>query len=555
MAPPESGSTITVPQSRATVSVHLRIALTLAACALAAWSIASTIVVFAIAFTKLPIYDAWDYWVPRVVALRAQRPFLWLVSQHSEHRVATSRVLYLIDHHAFSFRGEFLVICSAFLFIAIAAFLIRYSRKIGVDDMPFYGAIVCSFFFSAQQFVNYIWPAQVCLPLVLFFAVTAILCSARVESLRGVCGLWLLAILGSYSMAQGLFVWPVVISVLLMRRLRKEAIATVIVGAITWVSYFLTYFQPPGGASVTAGLGHLPKVVLFFVAYLGSPLAEASGIGAQEMGQSGDYFRLAVCAVGGIMLLVATVWLVRHARTKWDYGAIGVICYTILCAGGGGLGRSNLPIAAAVTDRYQTSVFIAWAALLALLLSRWNGLKMKLATVVFTAIFVSSAQMSKISYAENYRQVIESGEMSLINGVYRNDLADAVYHTPEVFPQVVPMLRAQGLTVWADYWTHWVGTPASDHYIIGTPGYCRIESVTKDPFGWRSVGWCYDRRPMLVLVDDAGLVDGFARSVISRPDLYKADFSTDPYCGWITYTRKKPVRFYQIEGVVIHPFQ
>jgi hypothetical protein len=96
-----------------------------------------------------------------------------------------------------------------------------------------------------------------------------------------------------------------------------------------------------------------------------------------------------------------------------------------------------------------------------------------------------------------------------------------IYPNPDRPKALAAELRAQHLSVFADEWSTWLGTPLVDHIQLGDPTQCRggIDQITRLPVSgraqWRASGWAWDnarREPpdRIVVVDDAGGVVGYA---------------------------------------------
>src|SRR4051812_39891932 len=66
-----------------------------------------TLVVFGYRnYTKLPWFDAWEHWIGY---LNSGNSLTFLFSQHNEHRIPVSRLLYLVDKNWFNADTRFLL--------------------------------------------------------------------------------------------------------------------------------------------------------------------------------------------------------------------------------------------------------------------------------------------------------------------------------------------------------------------------------------------------------------------------------------------------------------
>src|ERR1700730_13222331 len=88
-----------------------RVDVFLAACSLmlGVFSFGTLVALGYVNYTKLPWFDAWEHWIRY---LRSGNSLTFLFSQHNEHRIPVSRLLYLADKNWFSADTRFLLWCT-----------------------------------------------------------------------------------------------------------------------------------------------------------------------------------------------------------------------------------------------------------------------------------------------------------------------------------------------------------------------------------------------------------------------------------------------------------
>src|SRR6185437_1611187 len=101
----------------------------------------------------------------------------WFFSEHVDHRFVVPKIVLALDHLLFRGRGWFAILCT-FCLQAMSGFLLwRLSRRAypqSRTDSILLAAMIGSCVFSAQQWINFIWPFQVQFPMVYCFAAAAL---------------------------------------------------------------------------------------------------------------------------------------------------------------------------------------------------------------------------------------------------------------------------------------------------------------------------------------------------------------------------------------------
>jgi hypothetical protein len=139
----------------------LEMILTMLAIAIAVWIIGTTVNIVRCGWVAIPVVDDWDRWVSYITRNSTAQ---WLFEQYADHRLAAPRLLFIADELAFHSRGWFLLVCSFIFQMLTAAMLWRLagcSYPQSRAERLIQAAVLASWMFSAQQWINFVFPFQV----------------------------------------------------------------------------------------------------------------------------------------------------------------------------------------------------------------------------------------------------------------------------------------------------------------------------------------------------------------------------------------------------------
>jgi len=183
----------------------------------------TTLIVIRTCYFPIPLSDQWDEWR---LFLATKNYGAFLFNQHNEHRIALARIFFYVDDVVFHARNTFLFF-SMFLIQAITGVtlwrLTTFSGTFSRASKVVLGCFIIACLFSAQQFSNFTWGFQVQFVAVYCTAIGALFALARSSQSAGRDAhgrhrpeAWLalaciLAILSTYSMSNGLLLWPLLL--------------------------------------------------------------------------------------------------------------------------------------------------------------------------------------------------------------------------------------------------------------------------------------------------------------------------------------------------------
>jgi hypothetical protein len=164
------------------------------------------------------------------------------------------------------------------------------------------------------------------------------------------------AVVGSFSALQGLFIWPVGLVLLYLRRRTKAVMAVWIVSAVvTGVLYFISYDWSATGGTGSYVFSHPWLALSFFFSSIGNVVGTDFPAGANAI----DYRILVL----GIIIFAIAIWaLIRGVRgDRSDGSPIGValICFGLLFIFFTTLGRTKFGLSEAGT-RYSIFELTIW---------------------------------------------------------------------------------------------------------------------------------------------------------------------------------------------------
>jgi hypothetical protein len=483
----------------------------------------------------------------RYVALRdgalSALGFFW--EQHNEHRVALARIFFLAD--ILVDRGtQALTKTITLLFCAATAgffslLVIRFDRLHWGIRLGTIGLFI-ALFMSSHQMENLYRGFNNQVLTVTFFSVVALYLTARsIESGRSL-PLWSAVasgVLATYSMSNGLAVWPLMLLLCLVLRAKLRSTATIaVVGAIVIVSFLWNYHKPAAHPSMFAGLADPLGFAHYFVAFLAGPL---NGFNLSQ-----------ATVVGGGALLLVLYYLLRQLKAGGRVPTLAwfliATCFLVMAIDAMvAIGRFGFGVEQGLSSRYSSYVAPLYAALLLLGLSRVDATQKSPMQSLDLAVLGGTALVCVIGLMPSQsRPIIDwaSGQFAL----YEQLGAAAITEAPdEAFLQTVasprqieadfPYLAEHQLSMFrsesSTQLRRAIREKAAITGVMNPEGnWCAgfIDEIVPNAAGsaWLRVGgWAIDKGTEgpadgIAFTDRAGQVIGVARFVSTRPDVERA---------------------------------
>jgi hypothetical protein len=554
--------------------------------------LATTLIVIRNCYFPIPISDQWDEW-RLFFATKSYGSFLF--DQHNEHRIAFARMFFYIDQFFFHARNTFLLVCIALTQAITGLLLLRFtlsSGKFGRTSSVLLGCFIFSCLFSAQQYQNFTWGFQIQFVAVYCAAIGAIFALARAAkpaaqdgTARRSADAWLaaacfFAVLATYSMSNGLLIWPLLVVMSFWLRLPTRHWIILTAAMVVMVAAYLWGYHSPGHHAnpVDSITHHLPKVLTFAAAFLGSPADSPIPALLAKFGGASDAARVGCCAILGFAGVLASLgclfalWRERRTIRPTHIALSCVLLFVMATSFLVGLGRVNFALTDALVSRYATPAMIFWTALVSLawslfgpevLESRPRARYLVYAVLLFAMLAgIAAGQPQWIAYSKGYEAGIGDFESAIVSGVDDADVLHSSFHTPDALLPIFDYMKSNRLSVFTEDWTHWTGTALSPHFVVDGQKSCvgNFDSATFIPSavrpGSKVSGWAWDKKDsrapqMVILADQTGRIVGVAHNMVDREDVTASQPQTKSarigWRGYILATEADPVTAYLLE--------
>ena len=486
--------------------------------------------------SPFPWWDEWETVAEfgRVMTGSFRLAELW--AQHNEHRLLFPRLVFFADYRFFSGMGVFTIATMLALQGVHAIVLCRLARGAGLRGGAWLAvtALIVAGLFSAIQIDNFAWPFQVQIFSVYLaasgaFAAAAAADGARRAGTRVGAAVWLavavgLGFVGTFSLANGVFIWPILLLLCLRLGLPWRGVALVAMAAGLSVALYAHGYHQPGSGPRLAGLRDVPWILIFACVYLGNVIGSGGPVVAGLVG--------AVGALLGAVLSAPGLLLRRPRVPAAEYALGSIVVFVLATAFITGAGRLSMGLDAALASRYATPVLIFWSALMAMLMCRaaessrpWIHL---VCIVMMAYLFLRQGNPTVVGWISAQRTKEMAG-LALASEVYDAELLRGVYLDPKKVIDRAAILRTFRLSFFASETHRWLARTLAQPVHSGTrclghfDGYTPVATEGGAPGGivW---GWAWDRdarRPVknIVLCDASRRVVGLASGALERNDV------------------------------------
>jgi hypothetical protein len=495
--------------------------------------------VIVVGYSPVPFADFWGQFpfLERAVGGDLRIGDLW--AQSNEHRIFLPRIEYLLDYRLFGGTNVFLfaVIAASCALVAavLAAAVWIETRDRLVTWAAFCAATIAAL--SPVAYENLYWAFQVHFVQVFLFAALAVLAVVMASRStvarrrdRWTAASGLAAIAATYSLGNGLLVWPVLIALALV--LALELRTTIFLGAaagLTILSYLWDY-----DATTHGNLSHPFGLVKYTAVYLGSALRDEGTTAAGVLGAVG----LIVFAV-----LCMLTWRGRAGAAITTPVGAGISLFVVLTALQTASGRLDLGIDQALSSRYATASFVFWLALLLgflqPLLGRfpsWLTAPGYFGSAAVAALVIGATGMPSHTFLHSTVVGKKITVLAFRSGV--DDPGGTLTGVPPspVVASALRWMRSRELGPWAPGGL--VDDSRFELQSVGDPPPCRggIESVEPVEGGVRLRGWLAPPPGMrawdqLAVVDDTGAQVGLGLVGTYRPEV----IGSSDWTGFVAY--------------------
>jgi hypothetical protein len=511
-----------------------------------------------VSYTGVPFWDEWTF----IASLAtSSRPYslTWFLAQNNEHRNLLYRLLLLTDVQFFDGRQVLLYVSMFALqlgFLMAMAWMLRSVGELRGALWRTTVGLAAFCFFCPSQWENLCWPLQVsffapgCFALLAFLSV---ILSQRAG--RNPLSRWVIAILGlvlasvaTYSNANGMLIWPLLLGIAFMLRVPLKMIGVyAAIGLTMSALYFYGYKSPPNLAHPVQSLRHVSAVAEYVAKYFGGSFPWQNLNYAVPIGWEALFVALAL-----------VIWAIarRQLMRPLPLVLVGLMLFCLTTAIITALGRINFGTNQAFAPRYQTWALLFWFCLASMLLL---ALVNAGARVSITCLMAGIVVLMIIA-AENFgtplqkartrrtRQTIVS--LALMTQVPDYGIIADTYVDPEIPWKGARYLKERHLSIFSTDQYRELNGPLAPRYHILAQDACRgyvdkvglVPDQRSDSAGLKIAGWTVDARTqkpvqkIIAVVD--GTIVGFGGVGIERSDVAAALHSPQALLsGWVGFAR------------------
>jgi hypothetical protein len=516
-------------------------------------------------YSPLPYFDYWDT-VGQIDHYR-NLDFRVLWQQHSEHRIVFPEIIFAADY--LFFRGREILPIALNVFFYFVTWLLLSATLYRNRQLPLFvrgcaiflaGAVMgwAGGAFSAAS------PFLVQWSLLLATAVLALFLLARAPGSRRswvyLGGSIACAIVCTYTSANGLFFWAVMLLAAWVLRLSKSQVLILAGSAALSIGLYFVDYHFSAGTNFGALLPHPFYTLSFMGAYLGVPFTVAGPwvgvcIGLLELAA---YF---------VFVLLALKRGLLNSRTS--IVLLGFYLFCLLTAAITAMGRMNpqdAAFAAATAHRYITVPLAAHAALI--LAAGWLLGKSRyyLWAWFLSVVLVCFALTGKSRRIHDWSDFARSSllncqlaSLAFESGVDDPGLMETVYPGAAPVKQWLAILRKNRASTFADGRTDWLGEPASAVFRFVSNDRQAGAVTVSYPLesGLVVIGWTDSPRQIwhpqeFVFLDDQGRIVGFGKKLPGGLPRGLASYETPQSIAWLGYVnlsfQSKSFSPYSIEG-------
>tara|TARA_R110002095_G_scaffold173898_1_gene151345 strand:- start:7325 stop:9424 length:2100 start_codon:yes stop_codon:yes gene_type:complete len=505
-------------------------------------------------FSPVPFWDMWSGYIGFYLRVLDNDHSVWL-SQHNEHRILISRILFWLDLEYFKGQGVFLVCVNLVIQLGTAfVFLAVVSKKLKAD--PYKTAVYAFVFcllFSWVQRENFIWAFQSPFLFVFLFSLLSFLTMGRYTA-ENKKHYFLLSLFFGYcatfSMANGLLVFPLLVVQALILRASKLSIATIIAVAITAsFIYFVDYQKPVRhDSTIESILQHPILVTAFTLTYLGSPFAFV-------LKQT-----FLVTATGFLFLTGTGVLLYciikKHALDDVNVTLFIFLLFIVGTAFATASGRIFIGLNGAMANRYATPALMGWITLI--LIGFINRTTLPKACFYFAKGSLICIPLlllpQQLRAFENFAGTAFNRKIAVLGVAhhqYDSLYFEQICYRQEGLLDIIEQSIDKGISVFSSDWIKYENNKIAASSIHPEPCMGSIDST--EPFqsgssiSYRVKGWVWNPEThtvpeRIILADKELNIVGYGISGEPRIDITKAIEGHPFNTGWLAYLDKPEVK-------------
>jgi hypothetical protein len=497
-------------------------------------------------YSALPHWDEWALFDHVATGGGWSLPWLW--AQHNEHRILTTKALFLLDVEFFHGTQVFLL-ASIFFIQLLQLTVLSWSLRVlgGVRGALWRTGtgLIAYCVLCPTQYENLVWGFQI------QFVLTSTMATLSIVSLllyrnqsraKFLVGCILAATTATWSLANGMLLWPLLIGAAFLLRMRRSVWAVLMAfGALNIGLYFFHYHRPLQQSSPIS-MNSVIVSAKYVVVYFGSTwVRHSSGIIALIAGAAG------ICAA---LIMIARCLRMRGSVRLLEFELSFLMLFVLATAAITSSGRLHLGLEQATASRYQTFALVFWCCLGLLLLLRVAASEKQFrvtaaAVLVVMLAFASQVRLPLID-AQWHQMRLKIVSLALLTGVQDPAaLADA-YPDPQVVVRDATYMKQHHLSIFAGKQFEQLGRSVDAQYHVTAGSACLGEISSSQVLpsdagqGLRLTGFAWDRQIQKPAADivatEEGRIVGFGTSaVIPFFRTYPKPYEDPSRFGWIAF--------------------
>jgi len=486
-------------------------------------------------YSPVPWVDQWGF-LQELIGNYGHYSAELLWRQHNDHRIPLPKLFYLIDLYLFHGTNAFLlsfIFCLQLLHVGVLGVVFR--RIGGFRGTLWWTsiAVAATCLFALRQAENFWFGSD--LPVVLVWLGGTVAFSGaglyRLSLDRGVNGIRFVvlacagALIASFSLTNGLLLWPMLVMILLVWRVPGRVVLAV--GAlggllcVVWIPGYETASSPRGLA--------LLQFAHFFLLLYGSSWSCVS-----------ERFGMILAALTIPFAMGSYLWVLwrrgadRFATVLLSVAAFGVVGSLLTAAG-----RAVFGLQYARTDRYQTAAMLLWCSVFVLVVRKTCSLSNRAVLLglqlAFAGVLLAAAKISPFVSAGARVEADSRRAAGVALKLGVDDWPTISYVTTpprkgDDLMVICDFLRAHHWSMFAEGQRYPLGRNLSRYYRVVPASKCRgyvdpVKAIRDYRLpGFAFGGWAASTddgasAAAVVLADTSGRLIGFGQSGFRRTDV------------------------------------
>ena len=414
------------------------------------------------------VIPTWDYWrVAEHVTQVKNLDFRFLWTQHNEHRIVFPDIVFSLDILLFHGRRLLPILVSVFCYVGCWAILANtilldgaLSRATRVATVLLTGILLgwkASALVLAEPFLLQ-WTLCELASLLSLFALTRV---ARSQSPGPMALVVLAAVVATYSSANGLLIWPVLLAACYLLRLSKSQKAVVAVSATAADGLYFIGYRFSGTTNLAGMAAHPMQALAFIAAYLSMPF------GGMKSPRFGIYVGLLNLAVMAVLFAIS----IRRRTLATLQGTVlfGSYAFALMTAALTASGRMEAKdplLADARAYRYLIPLTVNWAVFVATTIwtvahSGRRKAAMPVILVLFCALLAISFWKLRWYLVIGSRPYTDAQitQLGIENGITDFRLIHQVSPEPSLVERDLALLRRARLSIFSGSQPRFLGEP------------------------------------------------------------------------------------------------